>query len=146
MHSGIVPGLRPEIVSDADLYRIAGLVDGLRDAARELLGHEVSPATIGRMTTRYRRLRAALPATLSPESAEQLDAWTEALTDQPAAVDEVFDAAAHLARWLDMIIGLPGFMVARRVESAELQERLSMLPPTSGTPDSPRESREGQYL
>lgn len=142
--------LPTEVLTDTDLYRASGMVDVLRDSAKDLLGCPVSTQTLDRMRSRYIRLRAAAAGALTSSASSRLLNWTDALGEPVTAIDEIFDAAATLARSIDLAIGLPGYVLARRSAEAEMQAMLAQLPPAgspaAGGRGADRSNDRGQYL
>lgn len=135
-------GLPEAIRCEPELFRLSGMIDGLRDTAEKLMAVDVSDVTLERMRERYNQLRTRLAATLLADAATGLLDWAPDL-DGPVTSDELFDAASVLARWIDLTLGLPGFMASRLASVAEIRNAFEQYGPKDGPQPV---HAQGQYL
>ena len=130
---------------DTDLFHLSGMVDVLRDTAKDLLGlgleNTGTPADLG-LVDRYRVLRAEITDILPADRAETVQKWSDTLSEGEATMAEVFVAASHLARIIDLFLNTEMFLISR------IQQR-SMLAGATPAPEGAQRAPAtgaGQYL
>lgn len=134
------------------LFHYSGMLDSLRDTAKVFVrsGSSANGAT-PKMVVQYNALRERLRSVMSGAAADQIDVWTSELP-RSASIDELYFAAAALARWSDLMHQTPQFLLGQQITAANASEAQRRIAETMGQagdavpPGAKLPSVPGQYI
>lgn len=110
------------VASPEQLFLYSGLTDALRDAARTLLRHQpVSAPAREAMVVEYAQLRELLAGSLRPDLGAETMLRSPEL-EASAEIDTIYVAVVALARWIDVILSVGGFLVTKRFSDRQIAE------------------------
>jgi len=115
--------LADERIVDMERYFYATtMADSLRDTAQLLLTKSrASRQTVQRMARQLNALVDVLAEALDPRWVAYGESLGLRIDEDTATVDEVVFAAATLARWIDSVLLLPGFIVGQQQARMQIQ-------------------------
>ena len=115
------------ITDPGTLFTISGMVDGVRDTSLRLGKNSIDdPEATQLLGTRYNLLRDAVHGCLDDDMSAKLDMWTGDVGENPT-LGTVVAEASLLARFIDMLLAGPAFLVKRRLAQAEMTKISSEL-------------------
>jgi hypothetical protein len=132
------------MANDRQLFLLSNLVDTVRDTARDLLGL-TSPtdttAATSALIQRYNTLLADISDLVPAADRDLLGQWAPTLNDD-ATLGVILDAAATLARIVDVHIGVDAYIAQRVQQRLDINTVLAHAPaaypePEPSAPESP---------
>jgi hypothetical protein len=118
------------MANDRQLFLLSSLVDTVRDTARDLLGLP-SPtdttAATSALISRYNTLLSDISDLVPPADRNLLDQWAPQL-GEGATLSLILDAAATLARMVDVHIGVDAYIAGRVQQRIDINSLLAQAP------------------
>jgi hypothetical protein len=109
------------IAGDALMFRYSGLIDALRDATAQLLGHEPDQRAAADAVDQYNKLREHLLNVVDEDGFTEICTWTTHL-DAGTTMQATYLACVALARVVDVVHQTPEFLLSQQVREVNADE------------------------